>query len=70
MTLLNNFFHGCEKYFFESQKIVMAIEVPTNKEIFGGGKNREGKGVGCSMYQRRRANTESIDLRKELGRVI
>ena len=25
----------------------MAIEVPHNEEIFGGGKNGERKGVGC-----------------------
>ena len=38
----------------------MAIEVPQNDEICGGGKNGERKGVGSA--NRRRANRESINI--------
>ena len=42
----------------------MAIEVPQNEEISGGGKNGGRKGVGSAMRQRR-ANMESINNKNE-----
>ena len=42
---------------------MMAVEVPHNKEIFGGGKNGERKEVG-SAIRRRRANRETINIEK------
>ena len=41
----------------------MAIEVPQNKEICGGGKNREKKGVD-SVIRWRRANRGSVHIKK------
>ena len=41
----------------------MAIEVPQNKEICGGGKNGGRKGIGCVIL-RRRANRGSINIKK------
>ena len=48
---------------FESQKGVMAIEVPQNKEISGEGKNEMRKEIG-SVIRRRRANRESISIKE------
>ena len=31
----------------------MAVEVPQNEEIFGGGKNVGGKGVGSAIHRRK-----------------
>ena len=42
----------------------MVVEVPTNKEISGGGKNRGRKGVGSDIRQRR-ANRGVYTLRDE-----
>ena len=42
----------------------MAIEIPQNKGIFGGGKNGGGKEVGSAM-RRRRPNRGACTLRKE-----
>ena len=42
----------------------MAIEVPQNEEISGGGKNGGRKGVD-SAIRRRRANRGAYTLRKE-----
>ena len=42
---------------------VIAIEVPRNKEISGGEKNGERKGVG-SAIRRKRANRRSINIKK------
>ena len=41
----------------------MAIQVPQNEEISGGGKNGGIKGVG-SAYRRRRPNRGSIHTKK------
>ena len=41
----------------------MAVEVPQNEEISGGGKNRGRKGVD-SAIRWRRANRESINIKK------
>ena len=41
----------------------MAVEVSQNEEISGGGKNRGEKGIG-SAIRRRRANRESVDIKK------
>ena len=43
----------------------MAIEVPQNEEISGGGKNGGREGVG-SAIRRRRANWAAYTLRKEM----
>ena len=45
---------------------VMAIEVPQNEEVSGGGKNGGRKRVN-SAIRRKRANKESINI-KERGR--
>ena len=42
----------------------MAVEVPQNEEISGGGKNGGRKGVG-SAIRRRRANRGAYTLRNE-----
>ena len=42
----------------------MAIEVPQNEEISGGGRNGERKGVG-SAIRREGANRRAYTLRKE-----
>ena len=42
----------------------MAIEVPQNKEISGGGKDDRRKGVGF-LIRRRGANRGSINFKKE-----
>ena len=41
----------------------MAVEVPQNEEISGGGKNGWGKGVGSALC-RRRANQRSININR------
>ena len=41
----------------------MAVEVPHNKEISGGGKNGARKGVG-SAIRRRRENEGSVNIKK------
>ena len=41
----------------------MAIEIPQNEEIFGGGKNGGRNQVGSAICQRR-ANRGSINIRK------
>ena len=41
----------------------MAIEVPQNEEISGGGDNEGRKGVG-SIIRRRRANRGSVHIKK------
>ena len=41
----------------------MAIEIPQNEEISGGGKNGYKKGVGSAIRQRR-ANRGSIYIKK------
>ena len=41
----------------------MAIEIPKNKEIYGGEKNGGRKGVGSAIRQRR-ANRQSINIKK------
>ena len=41
----------------------MAVEVPQNEEISGGGKNRGKKGVG-SAIRRRRANRGGVHIKK------
>ena len=49
---------------------MMALEVSLNKEIFGGGKNVERKGVVSAIHQRR-ANRGSINIEKiEQGGVV
>ena len=48
----------------ESQKEVMAVEVPQNEEISGGGKNGGRKEVG-SVFQWRGANRGVYTLRNE-----
>ena len=49
---------------------MMAIEVPQNKEISGGGKNGGRKGVG-SVIRRGRANRVGVHIKKrERGRVV
>ena len=48
----------------------MAVEVPQNEEIFGGGKNVRRKGVGCAIC-RRRANRRSMNIKeRERGGVV
>ena len=48
----------------------MAIEVPRNEEISGGGKNGGRKEVNFSIRQRR-ANRGSVDIKKrEIGGVV
>ena len=42
----------------------MAVEVPQNEEIFGGGKNGWRKGVGSASCQRR-ANSGVYTLRND-----
>ena len=42
----------------------MAIDVPQNKEISGGGKNGRRKEVGSAIRQRK-ANRGSMNMRKE-----
>ena len=42
---------------------MIAIEVPQNEEISGGGKNGRGKGVGSAIRQRR-ANRGSMNIKK------
>ena len=42
----------------------MTIQVPQNKEIFAGGKNRGRKGVGSAIHWGR-ANRGAYTLRKE-----
>ena len=41
----------------------MAIKISQNEEICGGGKNGGKKGVGSAIH-RRRANRESINIKK------
>ena len=41
----------------------MAIEVPQNEKIFGGGKNKGRKGVGSAIHWRR-ANRGSVHIKK------
>ena len=41
----------------------MAIEIPQDEEISGGGKNRGRKGIG-SAIRRRKANRGSISIKK------
>ena len=48
----------------------MAVEIPQNEEISGGGKNGKGEGVDSAFCQRR-ANKGSINVEeREQGRVI
>ena len=48
----------------------MAVEVPQNEEISGGGKNRERKGV-SSAIRWRRINRRSVNIKKrERGGVV
>ena len=48
----------------------MAIEVPQNEKISGGGKNGGRKGVGSAIWQRR-ASRESINIKKwERGGIV
>ena len=42
---------------------VMAVEVPQNEEIYGGGKNGERKGVNSAIL-RRRAKRGSVSIKK------
>ena len=51
------------KKYLLSLRGVTAIKVPQNEEIFGGGKNGKGKGVGSAIH-RKRANKESIKIKK------
>ena len=44
--------------------MVMAIKIPQNEEIYGGGKNGGSKGV-VSVIRRKRANGGSVNIRKE-----
>ena len=55
-------FHGGRKHLLIPRG-VMAIEVPQKEEISGGGKNGGRKGVGSAIC-RRRANRESIKIKK------
>ena len=55
--------HGGRKYLF-SHTGVMAIEVPQNEEISGGGKNGGRKAVG-SAISRRGANRGAYTLRND-----
>ena len=48
---------------FESQKGVMVIKVPQNKEVSGGGEEEGRKGVG-SAIRPRRANRGRINIKK------
>ena len=49
---------------------VMAVEVTKSEEIFGGGKNREGKEVNSAIL-RKRANRDSTNIKKrERGGVV
>ena len=41
----------------------MAVEVPQNEEISGGGENREKKGISFAIHQRK-ANRRSIYFKK------
>ena len=54
--------HGGWKYHL-GPRGVMAIEVPQNEEISGGGKNGGRNGVGSVIHQRR-TNRGSIFIKK------
>ena len=47
----------------------MAVEVPQNEEIFGGGKNKPAEGVGSAIC-RRRANRGNINIKEREQRGI
>ena len=49
----------------------MAVEVPRNEEICGGGKNRERKGVGSAIRWEQREGGGGIQIKKrERGGVV
>ena len=39
----------------------MAVEVPENEEVFGGGRNKEEKGIGSAIRQKR-TNRRSVNI--------
>ena len=63
MTNSNNSFSRGSEVFF-SPRGVMAIELPLNEEISGGGKKGEKEKVG-SAIRRKRANRESINVQQK-----
>ena len=62
MTQSNTTPLGGRKYLL-SPRVMMAIEVPQNEEISGGGRNEGRKGVGFALRQRIE-NMGSINIKK------